>query len=120
MEPIAQLIIAEGTMFGMLAIIAGLSGMYNLIIKAKVVGQTVALFGNGAADLLRHGGGCRRRSLEVLHSLIVRQLYREIFAVADDNGEKLPQPAVPYAGKKILVKASGKSSSRLIRSSLLC
>ena len=35
MEPIAQLIIAGGAMFGTLAVIAGLSGMYNLNIKAS-------------------------------------------------------------------------------------
>ena len=39
MEPIAQLIIAGGVMFGTLAVIAGLSGMYNLNIKAKTVGH---------------------------------------------------------------------------------
>lgn len=39
MEPIAQLIIAGGAMFGTLAVIAGLSGMYNLNIKAKTVGH---------------------------------------------------------------------------------
>lgn len=39
MEPIAQLIIAGGAMFGTLAVIAGLSGMNNLNIKAKTVGH---------------------------------------------------------------------------------
>ena len=39
MEPIVQLIIAGGAMFGTLALIAGLSGMYNLNIKAKTVGH---------------------------------------------------------------------------------
>lgn len=39
MEPIAQLILAGGIMFGTLAVIAGLSGMYNLNIKAKTVGH---------------------------------------------------------------------------------
>ena len=39
MEPIAQLILAGGLMFGTLAVIAGLSGMYNLNIKAKTVGH---------------------------------------------------------------------------------
>ena len=39
MQPIAQLILAGGLMFGTLAVIAGLSGMYNLNIKAKTVGH---------------------------------------------------------------------------------
>lgn len=39
MQPIAQLILAGGLMFGILAVIAGLSGMYNLNIKAKTVGH---------------------------------------------------------------------------------
>lgn len=39
MQPIAQLILAGGIMFGTLAVIAGLSGMYNLNIKAKTVGH---------------------------------------------------------------------------------
>lgn len=39
MQPIAQLILARGLMFGILAVIAGLSGMYNLNIKAKTVGH---------------------------------------------------------------------------------
>ncbi len=39
MESITQLIIAGGAMFGTLAVIAGLSGMYNLNIKAKTVGH---------------------------------------------------------------------------------
>ena len=39
MEPIVQLIIAGGAMFGTLAVIARLSGMYNLNIKAKTVGH---------------------------------------------------------------------------------
>lgn len=39
MEPIAQLILAGGLMLGTLAVIAGLSGMYNLNIKAKTVGH---------------------------------------------------------------------------------
>ena len=39
MQPIAQLILAGGLMFGTLAVIAGLSGMSNLNIKAKTVGH---------------------------------------------------------------------------------
>lgn len=39
MQPIAQLVLAGGIMFGTLAVIAGLSGMYNLNIKAKTVGH---------------------------------------------------------------------------------
>lgn len=39
MEPIVQLVIAGAAMFGTLAVIAGLSGMYSLNIKAKTVGH---------------------------------------------------------------------------------
>ena len=39
MEPIVQLVIAGAAMFGTLAAIAGLSGMYSLNIKAKTVGH---------------------------------------------------------------------------------
>ena len=38
-EPIVQLVIAGAAMFGTLAAIAGLSGMYSLNIKAKTVGH---------------------------------------------------------------------------------
>ena len=39
MQPIVKLVIAGTAMFGTLAAIAGLSGMYSLIIKAKTVGH---------------------------------------------------------------------------------
>ena len=39
MEPIVQLVIAGAAMFGTLAAIAGLSGMYSLNIKVKTVGH---------------------------------------------------------------------------------
>ena len=39
MQPIVKLVIAGAAMFGTLAVIAGLSGMYNLNIKAKTVGH---------------------------------------------------------------------------------
>ena len=39
MEPIVKLVIAGSAMFATLGLIAGLSGMYSLNIKAKTVGH---------------------------------------------------------------------------------
>ena len=39
MDSIVTLLLAGGAMFGTLAVIAGLSGMYSLNIKAKTVGH---------------------------------------------------------------------------------
>ena len=39
MEPIVQLVIAGAAMFATLGLVAGLSGMYSLNIKAKTVGH---------------------------------------------------------------------------------